>query len=276
MPDRGEDGYRFAVGRRTLLVAGAVTLLALPGAARADGDPASDVLYTQDVFLPYPPPTPPDAKALRQAVAAVYVRHYRIKVAVIAASSDLGAVPELFGKPTAYAKFLGQELRQVYVGPLLIVMHAGYGIYDGGRATAAEEHVLSGVSTPGTSANDLTTAAAQAVQHLNAGTTLRSKDITRPQVYPRVANGAPGKPVRLAYSVLDDSERTKETVRVTARTKQIATFKTKFHQALYARPHTVTWRVPRSVKRGSLRFCVVAVDAAGNRSVSACGPLGIR
>jgi len=264
------------VGRTVLLFCAALLLVALPGAARADGDPASDILYTQDVFVPYPPPAPPQLKALKHTVAAAYAQHYRVKVAVIAASSDLGAVPELFGKPAAYARFLGQELSPVYVGPLLIVMRAGYGIYDGGRATAAEERVLAPLAISESSANDLTVAATQAVAKLTTAGALRSKDIRRPQVYPRPASGTRGSSVRMVYAVLDDSERTKETVRVLAGARQLVSIKTKQRQALYVRAHNVTWRVPRSLPKRALKFCVVAVDPAGNKSPSVCAPLTVR
>src|SRR5207245_1571519 len=77
---------------------------------------------------------------------AVYTAGYRIKVAVVATKIDLGAIPSLFGKPAEYAKFLGQELSGYYIGPLLIVMPAGYGIYDGGRSTQAEDAILAGLA----------------------------------------------------------------------------------------------------------------------------------
>jgi hypothetical protein len=54
----------------------------------------------------------------------------------------MGSVTALFRRPTRYAHFLGLELRQLYQGPLLIVMPNGYGIYDGGRSTRAEARVL--------------------------------------------------------------------------------------------------------------------------------------
>ena len=185
-------------------------------------------------------------------------------------------MPELFGKPAAYARFLGQELSPVYVGPLLIVMRAGYGIYDGGRATAAEERVLAPLAISESSANDLTVAATQAVAKLTTAGALRSKDIRRPQVYPRPASGTRGSSVRMVYAVLDDSERTKETVRVLAGARQLVSIKTKQRQALYVRAHNVTWRVPRSLPKRALKFCVVAVDPAGNKSPSVCAPLTVR
>ena len=51
-----------------------------------------------------------------------------IKVAVIGNKTDLGAVPQLWGKPQTYARFLGAELRFVYKDTLLVVMPQGFGI----------------------------------------------------------------------------------------------------------------------------------------------------
>ena len=44
--------------RRALLTAVLIAALAIPAAARADGDPASDVLLLQDAYLPYSPAVP--------------------------------------------------------------------------------------------------------------------------------------------------------------------------------------------------------------------------
>ena len=75
----------------------------------------------------------------------VYARGDRVKVALIHTAEDLGAIPSLFGQPGEYAHFLGVELGLWYVGPLLVVMPAGFGVYDGGRSTAAAEQVLRSV-----------------------------------------------------------------------------------------------------------------------------------
>jgi hypothetical protein len=246
------------------------------GGALADGDPASDVLYVQDVFVPYPPPSKATVAALKRSVAAAYAKRYRIKVAVIASSSDLGAVPELFNKPKAYAKFLGQEISPIFVGPLVIVMPAGFGVYDGGRSTAAEERVLGSVSLGGPSAEELTQTATIAVQKLTAAGALRSKDIRPPQVYPQPATGRRGTAVRLKYSVLDDSERTKDVVRISAGATVKAVLRTPVRTAVYARPHSVTWRIPTSLKPGMLRFCIVATDPTGNKNAPVCTQLRVR
>jgi hypothetical protein len=266
------------VRRRALLltVVVLVCLAALTGSARADGDPASDVLYVADVFVPYPPPSKAVVATLKRNVAAAFAKRYRVKVAVVATSSDLGSVPELFNKPTMYAKFLGQELSPIFVGPLLIVMPAGFGIYDGGRSVAAEQRVLGSLQVSGSSADALTGTAATAVQRLTAAGALRSKDISPPQVYVQPASGKRGSTVRLKYSVLDDSERTRELIRITAGTKLKAVLRTPMRSAVYQKPHSVTWRVPRSLKPGPLRFCIVATDPTGNHNAPVCSPLTVR
>ncbi len=95
---------------RHLAVAAALAALAAAGTATADGDPASDFLIQQDVFLPYPPPSPAAEHALDAAVRSVSAKGDRVKVAVIASRQDLGAVPSLFGHPQQYASFLAAEI----------------------------------------------------------------------------------------------------------------------------------------------------------------------
>ena len=99
---------------------------------------------------------------------SAYARGYRVKVAVIATETDLGSIPSLFNRPNDYAKFLGQELQLYYIGPLLIVMPTGYGIYDGGRSTAPERKALAGARPSGSGPNELTTSVAGIVRRLVA------------------------------------------------------------------------------------------------------------
>ncbi len=96
--------------------------------AAADGDPASDVLLTQSVFLPPDAPvTAAQAAELQQLINHASRAGYQIRLAVIATPADLGSVTALWSKPQSYADFLGQELSLVYHGPLLIVMPIGLG-----------------------------------------------------------------------------------------------------------------------------------------------------
>jgi hypothetical protein len=111
--------------------------------ARADGDPASDVLYTQWVFLPFESPVPKEeADRLQQVVQSARSAGYPIKVAIIDQPADLGTAYALWQKPQQYARFLGQELVFLYKGPLLIVMPNGLGIYHYKHSVAAERAIL--------------------------------------------------------------------------------------------------------------------------------------
>ena len=128
--------------RRALVLALLLALLA-PAAARADGDPASDVLPVEDVYLPVAPPSADAAETLRRSTAAVYAGGDRIKVAVIGTLDDMGSVTQLMSQEQDYAKFLSIELSGFYVGPLLVAMPSGFGYYDGGRPTTQAQAVLS-------------------------------------------------------------------------------------------------------------------------------------
>src|SRR4051812_40593720 len=115
--------------RRALVIA-MLLALALPAAsARANGDPASDVLLLQDVFTPYQPQVPkPVSGALSQTLKKSRAAGYPLKVAIIASKNDLGSVPQFFGRPQPYATFLEREIAFNKPEPLLTVMPAGYGV----------------------------------------------------------------------------------------------------------------------------------------------------
>jgi len=121
----------------------ALLLALVPGAARADGDPASDVLLSQQVFVPW------DAGAsavqttrLEAVVAAAGRSGYPVRVALIASSSDLGSVTPLWRRPQDYAQFLGVELSLAFHGSVLVVMPAGIGVYRAGVPAAAAAAAL--------------------------------------------------------------------------------------------------------------------------------------
>jgi hypothetical protein len=152
--------------RRTVSLLLALAALALvPAAARADGDPASDVLYNGKIFLPFEVKiSGKNQLELQQTVAAAWKAGYPIKVAVISSPYDLGSVGALWQKPQLYSKFLGSELEFLYKGRLLIAMPNGFGL---NRGTAAERKLLKGVPI-GQGADGLTASAAAAVRALAA------------------------------------------------------------------------------------------------------------
>jgi len=241
-------------------------------AARADGDPASDVLLSQNVFFPYNSPTRAAETALQSAVDDVYAHGDRVKVALIYDPTDLGSVGSLFGKPDDYAHFLAVELGLWYVGPLLVAMPAGFGVYDGGRSTAAEEGVLGSLRINAASPDDLVRSATLAVQRLAAADALSSPDIRAPLVTAHPAFAQRGKEATMRFEVFDDSGRSKALVRVYENRQLLVTLASPMRFAIGTRKAAVSWRVPVKLVSRQLRFCVVAVDPAGNRSAPACAP----
>ena len=259
---------------KTVIAAGTVALLlTLPATSLADGDPASDYLPTFNVYLPYSQPIAQSSKApLENAVETVYAKHYRIKIAVIATAADLGAIPTLFGRPTEYARFLGQELMNFYVGPLLIVMPAGFGIYDGGRSTTAEQRVLARSPTTGTTIDELTAAARKAVRALLAAHALVSRDIVPPLIEPASNTIRPGRTINLHYTALDDSGYAAVQLQVRQDTRVIARFQIPLRRVDPSKISSVKWHVPAQV-RGPLTLCLSGIDGSGNRSRRICSPL---
>jgi hypothetical protein len=154
-----------------LTVALAASAVALPvlsaPSARADGDPASDVLLGEDVFYPYSPQV---ARSLQQTLnaATTAARKARapVKVALIASPVDLGVIPDLFGHPQQYADFLDQEISFHSKQPLLVVMPAGYGVQGLDAKAAAAVTALK--PPAGKQSNDLAKAAITAVAAISA------------------------------------------------------------------------------------------------------------
>ncbi|HXZ56136.1 MAG TPA: hypothetical protein VEG40_00970 [Gaiellaceae bacterium] len=155
--------------KRCVLLAALVALLA-PAAARANGDPASDVLLTDKVFLPYEAPISKSAaQELQATVAEANRKGFKIRVAVIAFTGDLGTAVPLWRHPQSYSKFLWSEVAFVYSNRLLVAMPSGFGFWNGKKPIGRELRVLEGVK-PGTTPTALaesTTAAVRALAEAN-------------------------------------------------------------------------------------------------------------
>jgi len=262
---------------RRLLLASAVAALALAPLASADGDPASDWLVQQDVFLPTPPPSTSSASALAAAVAAVSAKGDRVKVAVIATPQDLGSVPSLFGHPGDYATFLGLELAFVYKGPLLVAMPAGLGFAVDGRAVPAATPVLAAQQVTGTDASSLTTSAATAVAALEQAGALHFADTTKPQVWVSAQTATAGRKATLHYEAWDDSGTASVAVQVDEGSRTLASWRVPFRAVQQSARYAVTWKtVPGKLAHTTLALCVRAADRAGNRSALTCAKLLVR
>ena len=173
---------------KRLAVLVALVALLVPGAAHANGDPASDVLLTDQVFLPFEAPISKSAQdGLRKTVAEANKKGFKLRVAVIAFTSDLGTATALWAHPQDYSKFLAKEIAFVTTDPLLVAMPAGFGFYDQGRPVATEQRILAKVP-PGKIPTALAESTTAAVQTLAA-----AKGIT----LPKPSSGSSGTQDRL-------------------------------------------------------------------------------
>lgn len=155
--------------RRAAALAAVGVFLALPAAARANGDPASDYLLVRNTFLPFTTEIDKDAvDRLEKTIQAADKAGYKIKAAMILAPSDLGTAFSLFRQPQRYAQFLGLELGFVYRGRLLVVMPNGYGYAVNGKPDPKSSRVLKGVPPPGADATKEVEAATLAIRTLAA------------------------------------------------------------------------------------------------------------
>lgn len=153
------------LGGTAVAVLGVAFTLAATPLARADGDPASDVLYSTSLYPSYDSGiSAANLAALRATLDDSKKAGYEIRVAVIAKPDDLGAVTSLWAKPKDYARFLGTELGIVYKGPVLIVMPNGIGFYHANHNTTPAYTALQTIQSG--SGNQLASAATDSVATL--------------------------------------------------------------------------------------------------------------
>ena len=144
-----------------VLLSGTLTPL-----ARADGDPGSDVLVYQPLFVGSDAGLSVNQQVqLGDVLRAAARRGSPIRVAIISSRADLGSVTALWRKPQAYARFLGYELSLAYKQRLLVVMPNGFGFNWPGHSTASENGELAQIAIKPGGAG-LATAGRVAVQRL--------------------------------------------------------------------------------------------------------------
>jgi hypothetical protein len=213
---------------------------------------------------------------LTSTVAAANKDGFRIKVAVIGTAQDLGSVPSLFNQPTLYAHFLGVELKLFYTSRLLVVMPAGFGIYNNGRPTSKETEVLATVKIASTDSDGLTQAATAAVRTLEKTIGVKKGSGKSPTVTAIASTGRKGQTATLRYRVYSPTGRSRETVRVYGPAYLLfATITTRLAKAKPKRTTAAKWNVPTDLQATKLQFCVLAQDAHGNQSKTSCAPLRI-
>jgi len=203
--------------RRALLAAllALVALGTLATAARADGDPGSDVLGFQNLFVAGDANVSVQQQVqLGNLLTAADKDGFPVRVALIAQPADLGAITALWQKPAAYANFLGTELSFAYTQRLLIVMPNGFGFYWHGHPATAANRVLGGLHV-GAGGAGLATAAQNAVLALAHASGVRltvppvgapaggagSGQGAQPVAQPTATSTPPGTPVPLIAGI---------------------------------------------------------------------------
>jgi hypothetical protein len=155
--------------RRAAVLAVVLTSFLLPASARANGDPASDFLLAQNVFLPFNAKVDAAAaKRLNDMLASADKAGFKIKTAVILGPGDLGTAFSLIRKPQRYAEFLGLELSFVYRQRLLVVMPNGFGYSVKGNPDPKAARILETIPPPGADVTKEVQAATLAVRRLAA------------------------------------------------------------------------------------------------------------
>ena len=186
--------------RRATALLSLLVALAGAAAARADGDPASDVLPFQDAYLPYfPSPGRPEAQTLNRLLAQVRRDGYPMKVALIGGAGDLGAYPELLGRPADYAKLLAGEIAFRVKRPHLLVVMARGGL--AGRNLGPGDAVLDDIEIDRAAQSDgLVRAAIEAVARV-ASANGHQTEVPEIKADPAPARGDDG-PSHVALHVL--------------------------------------------------------------------------
>jgi len=174
---------------RFVLLAVLGAALCLPAAAFANGDPASDVLLSQDAFYPYQPNLPSKAvqDGLNRMLRDARGKGFALKVAVIAARTDLGSVPQMLTQPQPYADLLTSEISYNEKPRVLVVLNAGLG---GNNLGAKAGPALQGLTPdPSGDSDSLVRTAMQAVRRL---TVAAGKPVALPAIASRPAPKAGG------------------------------------------------------------------------------------
>jgi hypothetical protein len=174
---------------RALLAAALVAIGLTAPPARADGDPASDVLIGENVFYPSTASVSPGLQStLNAETAAASREHFPIKVALIPSRADLGSITSLFGQPQKYADFLDVEISYLHIKQLvLVVMPGGYGVSGLDRPATLAARSLT--KPAGSQSNDLARAAITAVAKLASAAGHPIKNIRTATTTARGSNG---------------------------------------------------------------------------------------
>jgi hypothetical protein len=100
-------------------------------------------------------------------------------------------------------------------------------------------------------------------------------DRRAPVVQAHTSRGTHGKNVELLYEVREGRGKSADTVRIFKGKRLVKTLRYRLEDTSPFLYYWGNWKAPKKV-RGAYRFCVSAVDEAGNKSNTSCAKLTIR
>ena len=106
------------------------------------------------------------------------------------------------------------------------------------------------------------------------GTELPPPDVTPPRVHALASTGKAGQLAHLRFTASDNSGATRENVTVYSRSTVTKRISTALGASQAGAVNFVTWRIPAKPKP-PLRFCLVALDAAKNKSAQSCARITV-
>lgn len=157
---------RFSIRSPGAVIAAVCALLCAPAVALAHGDAASHYLETTSLYAAFGnQPSEQAELRLIGLLDAAKQAHYPLKVAMLANESDVMDMPEMLGKPQAYADYVVAALKSVRVpvdAPVLVITPSGLGL-----AGPRPDGALQGIAAPtGATGDELAAVAMVAVRRL--------------------------------------------------------------------------------------------------------------
>jgi hypothetical protein len=158
------------------------------------------------------------------------------------------------------------------------------------KVVAAGTHVFSATVTAQQSESSLTNNTLTLVYTSGAGSTTspapvglngdgtptKTQDKKTPTVQALASSSRRGRVAKLRFKIYDDRGTARALTTIKHGTTVVGATNTGYGPVAYGSVYFAPWSVPLRVSTGYYRFCVTAVDLAGNRSPQSCAPLNVK
>jgi hypothetical protein len=107
-------------------------------------------------------------------------------------------------------------------------------------------------------------------------TPTKTQDKKTPTAQALASSSKRGSVAKLRFKIYDDRGTARALTTIKHGTTVVGTANTGYGPVAYGSVYFAPWSVPLRVSTGYYRFCVTAVDLAGNRSPQSCAPLTVK